>query len=210
MNAMKLSEEERNRVLLVGGYLPTDKEIEQLRKRAKSLVDRWLYPASILDFSWRVIYSNSVLYKVFDINQKQQQGSRKKPQNILSNIFDPDFILNTKSNLTHEREMYLVRMLAHFRNVNASRVSEKWYSELISSMMNNDLFNKTWQKSQTYELDQEIVDVLNFGEKYVMPPQSKKKLHFNFFVIPIFRDPRFTIEFSTPADLDTFTYFEKK
>src|SRR3989338_10119232 len=53
MDSMKLSQEERNRLLLTGGYLPTDEEVENLRARIKTMVDQWQYPASVMDFTWR-------------------------------------------------------------------------------------------------------------------------------------------------------------
>lgn len=210
MDAMKLSEEERNRLLLVGGYLPTDEEIEKVRKKVKSLVDEWEYPASVMDYSWRVIYENNVLQKLFNIGKKQEQLLRKEKPNSITIVFDPEFILNKGDNLNKEREDYLVRMLAHFRDAHKDRTKEKWYVELIATMMNNALFKKLWQRAQQYKLDQQIVDVSHFGGKYILPTDTKKRLHLYFFIVPVFGDPRFTIEFHTPADLETFKYFEKK
>src|SRR3989344_6887474 len=58
MDSMKLSQEERNRLLLTGGYMPTDEEVEDIRNKVKKTLDEWKYPAVVLDFTWRIVSQN--------------------------------------------------------------------------------------------------------------------------------------------------------
>src|SRR3990167_9002260 len=69
---MELKDEEKNHILLSGGYLPTMEEIENVRKDLHNLLYNWPYPATVRDFSWRIIDSNPHIFNYYNIPKRAQ------------------------------------------------------------------------------------------------------------------------------------------
>lgn len=196
MNAMKLSPEEKNRLYMAGNYLPTKEDIESAKKYLQPLVDQWPYPASAMDYSWRVICGNQKIYELYDLDPKQQKMIEEKTPNIMEIIFTPGF--------TGEQgdEKFYIRILAQFQYDQRTRTGEKWYLDLVRRMMNFDTFRKLWPivgQQTSFEYD-----VLNFTAKKL------KGLSFLDFVMPVFNDSRYFVEYYTPADQKTFEKYQIK
>lgn len=209
IQAMRLTEEEKNQLLFTGGYLPTDEEIELFRKKIGPRMEEWPYPASAMDFSWRVVYDNQILYSMFNVSKKQADAIRRDKPHILELVFDPRFILNHPKNESEKkkRHEFLIRMLSHFQHAQKTRTREKWYQNLIKRMMNNELFKQLWSESQNYV--SVTYDVANYSPKFGIPSKEGQILNLYMFIVPVLKDSRFTIEFHTPADKETFEYFKK-
>lgn len=207
-HSLRLSEEEKNQLLFTGGYLPTDEEIGLFREKISQRMDAWPYPASAMDFSWRIVHDNQILHSMFNVSRKQAEVIKREKPHILELVFDPHFILNHPKNESEKkkRHEFLVRMLSHFQHAQKTRTREKWYQNLIKRMMNNELFKELWSKSQNYT--SVIYDVANYSPKFGIPAKEGKILNLYMFIVPVLKDPRFTIEFHTPADKETFEYFE--
>lgn len=207
IEALNLSEEERNQLLAAGGYLPTKEEIKQVRQKMGQVIDSWPYPASMRDYLWRIVYTNKSLYKLFKIPLKRQVEMEKNCPWVIEEIFKPGFVLN-KINTPKEwkkRKEHLLRTLVHFQYKQKAWSREKWYLDLIKRMMENELFRELWPLAQNHAADPS--DIFHFGQKSI--PCEGKMLNFRFFIVPVFRDPRFMVEFFVPSDLKTHQYFEK-
>src|SRR3989344_5536505 len=50
LNILQLERNKKGQLLLAGGYLPTEEEIKQIRMEVQPLLDKWKYPAYLLDF----------------------------------------------------------------------------------------------------------------------------------------------------------------
>src|SRR3989344_6947150 len=148
-NAMHLTEEERNQLLVVGNYLPTKEEIELARKKIIPIIDSWQFPATCYDYTWRIIYTNQKLYKLLDISPRQQKEMEYRLPSIIEAIFDPNFILNRTKHPKElqERKKYLLRVLLHYLYEQRVRTGERWYQDLIKRMMNNSLFRELWPQA---------------------------------------------------------------
>jgi transcriptional regulator with XRE-family HTH domain len=209
MNAMKLTEEERSQLLVAGNYLPSKDEIEEAKKKIKPIVDGWLFPASAMDYTWRVIHTNQQLLNLYDISKAWGEQIEEETPWIHEIVFHPDFLPNkTKSDEEFKvRKEFLRTMLIQFQNAQKTRTREKWYLDHIKDMMNNSLFREIWLKSQ----HNRGLNVVNYAEKTVTKKLGKERveLNFYFFMQPLFGDPRFFIEFYLPSDLATFQYFDK-
>jgi len=81
--AMKLTNEERNSLLLAGSYLPTNEDFNETVDKLSPIIDTWPYPAALKDFAWRSLYLNSKLCSVYEIPIKQK---RFFEENMLSAI----------------------------------------------------------------------------------------------------------------------------
>ena len=73
MNAMDMKSEERNNLYTVGGYVPSKKEIEEVRKKLDSIMSVFPYPAEAMDFTWRLIHHNQSLYQLYNVNKAKQK-----------------------------------------------------------------------------------------------------------------------------------------
>src|SRR6185369_6715626 len=68
-----LEEEEKNTLLLIGGYIPTEEEIVKIKKETKEILDNWPYPATLSDFSWRSISQNKHNARVYSLTPKEEE-----------------------------------------------------------------------------------------------------------------------------------------
>src|SRR4030066_701251 len=65
LDALSISESEKNELLLFGGYIPDLTEIKQAIKDMSEKIDNWSYPSYLIDFTWRLLYSNIPGAKTF-------------------------------------------------------------------------------------------------------------------------------------------------
>ncbi len=206
--AIKLDEEEKNRLLLAGNYLPTNNEVQEARKVWGIIIHKWQYPAIIYDFSWRVIDMNKKALDVYIIPEKFVQRAKSEYLNRLEIIFDPDFMQNkylkgTDLEIWHS---FLTKLLFQFQYLQKSRTKEDWFINLIKRMMNNDLFKTIWQRVQ-FSQDDSIIQ--NYGrKKLVHPKDHTKRLDLHIFLEPLMKDPRFYMDLQLPANKETFEYFQ--
>lgn len=203
-----LRENEMNSILLAGNYLPTKKEIENARKIAKPILKDWPYSAVLYDFSWRLILVNKNHANLLGMNSKAVRDMEQATPSAIEVVFNPEFMANKylkNGDLTvwHNN---LLRFITHFRSLHKSITKQKWYISLIKKMMKNDLFRETWKKAQMVSPN---LQVTRHGYKVFFDPKTNRKYRFNVFVVPLLNDPRFEIEFYTPADKQTFNYYQK-
>ncbi len=209
MEALRLSEDEKNQLLVVGTYLPTLDEVEEVRKKIKPIVESWPYPAACLDYIWRIIYTNQKMYKACGISPKEQQQIEEKLPWVFEEVFKSSYSLNKAetADKIEERKQYLIRVLTHFQYEQRMRTREKWYQDLVRRMMDNELFRELWPRAQRQMSNKP--DVLNFGYKEVKS-DIETLLKFYFFSVPVFRDPRFSVELYVPKDIETFQHYQNK
>src|SRR3990167_6763823 len=202
MDAMKLKEEEKNQLLYIGNYLPTRKEIEKIQKFTLPMIEKWPYPATVFDFTERVILNNQVLFKLYKVNKKQQKDIHKYNPYLLELIYDPNFILNKNKNkkFIQNRREYLREDLAHYIFEQKSRQKDKWFLDLIKKMTNNSLFLAVWEevtqsKKPTCPITLPIKEAFN--------PDTDLRLNTYLFKVILNLDPRFFILFYIPTDKET-------
>lgn len=207
--ALQLNEIERNNLLLAGNYLPTKKEIDAIRRKYAKYIEEWPYSAVVYDFCWRVMLLNTKIMKLLRIpNEEERQSIYRKTPTAIEIIFDPKYTQNRylvgeEVDAWHKN---LLRFLTHFKNLQKSITRDKWYIATIRRMMDNELFRTLWLKVQHGET--EIVTT-RYGKKiFVHPEDTKKRLYFNIFVAPLYKDPRFELEFFSPSDDQTAAYFK--
>lgn len=90
-----------------------------------------------------------------------------------------------------------------------TKTKERWYQDHIKHMMNNNLFRELWPQAQKQVYFK--YDVTNYANKAITKKDKdgEKVLDFYFFVLPVYGDPRFSIEFYVPSDIETFQHFQK-
>jgi len=209
VNAMELKDEKKNDLLLVGGYLPTESEIKKIRQETNDIIVEWPYSAVIYDFSWRIIHHNKAAIQLYRINDVVEKFIIDKHPNLLEIVFDPNFTQNAnlKGEEINKWHKFLLTFVLRYRYAQRTRTKEKWYTELIQRLMNNELFRTIWLKTQKTQ----PLSVYNFGAvtPIINPKDTNKRLSIYFSMVPLLKDPRFELDFDTPADVATFRYFKK-
>ena len=206
IKALKLDEQEKDQLLYAGSYLPTDEEIENIIKKVKNKIDNWNYPAYLLDFSWRMLYTNDITAQVFILPKKWKTIVRESKPNILEAPFSKDILKATIEKGDDESELkpFAVAHIATFKAVNQRFQNESWYKKLIQHLMKYQEFRKLW-----------VTVIPNVYEKFLryeykkingIYEGKKRTLKFHMFVVNIINDPRFDLIFYTPADRDTDEY----
>jgi len=210
--AMRLSKIERNKLLLAGGYLPTEEEIVKIRHSAHTILTEWKYPVVLLDFSWRIIDINDPANELYQMEKYFGKTIHKQVPNVLETIFHPIFINNIlqKMVILEEQQAFLRRVLVHFRYAQQGRSRDQWYITLLNKMMKNVHFKQLWKEAQLESVDEINDFATNYGKKMFPHPSKNQLLCFNFFVVSALEDPRFDVEFHIPSDIETYQYFQKK
>jgi|GEM_PF-1308955 len=196
---------EKNKILYVGGYLPTNKEILAIRRRTKNTLEAWQYPAVLIDYSWRIIAENSKSKMLYNYSNEILDRITRETPSIIELQFDKEMSVYSKLNQTEQRRFRkdLIQMLIQFQLVNHLHRGEYWYKNLISKMKKNNLFAEMWKKS----LDTTTDKIIKEGTKFFPTKDSDFRLKLRFILVPLIEDPRFEIEFHFPIDDSSSNYF---
>lgn len=206
---LKLTDEEKNHLMLVGNYLPDKNEIIKVREILKKQVHSWQYPVKVYDFSWRLIDLNQKTLDVYQQNSSVYSTILHSDVTILDVIFHPEFILNKFKNKEEEkkRRNFLISALANYKRFNRTRTNEDWYIGQIRRLMPIPIFKELWQELSVNNTEISI-SLGNFGYKSILNHNfSGKYLNFYYFIEPIIKDPRIFIEINIPADAKTYEFF---
>lgn len=210
MQIMRLEEEDKNHLLLVGNYLPTKQEVEKIRRITDPILQKWEYPVVVYDFSWRIIHENDANIRIFRKSKKQAELVRKNTPWMFELEYDPELPQNKylKDKELEKWHDTLRNYLVHFKYVQRTRTKERWYIDIVKKMMKNDLFRKLWKEAQASDYSQLLKE---YARVTATPPENPNiVLHFDVFNVPLLKEPRVDVELHVPADLETFNYFQKK
>lgn len=210
VSALELNNQEKGEFLLAGGYLPTEEEILNIRKKTDKLLKEWPYPANILDFSWRVISQNEATNKVYQVDSKMEKKIIKEHLRVLEIVFHPDLMQNKilEGKDLEEWHKFLTSIVIQFQYEQRNRTKERWFIANMKEMLKNDLFRSIWREAEVASYPDLVVG--KFALKYVANPDNPKKmLNFYLYVVPVLEDLRFEMEMLVPMDSETYQYFHK-
>ncbi|OGC51094.1 hypothetical protein A2982_02390 [candidate division WWE3 bacterium RIFCSPLOWO2_01_FULL_39_13] len=208
IEVMDLKEEEKNHLLLIGNYLPTQEEIEKIRKEVNPIINNWPYPAYVLDFSWRFLAWNERTSWVYEITEKAKPQIIKNMNRTIEMVFNPQFIQNRLLDGKELEKWHesLLQKLILFKFNQQARTKELWYRDFISQMMDNELFTHLWPKAR---LSKEIAELDKYERKSIVNIRNtKSRLEFHIFKVPLLLDPRFEIDFHVPTNQNTHAQFK--
>ena len=98
----------------------------------------------------------------------------------------------------------LLRFIVHFRSLQRSIIKDEWYINLINKMIKNHLFRKIWRQSEIQKSD-----FITTRKGYKVFMYQGMRLTYNIYVVPLYDDPRFEIEYYSPADITTIHYCQR-
>lgn len=207
IKALELNKQEKGQLLYAGSYVPTDEEIENIIKKVKNKIDKWHYPALLIDFCWRQLYTNDVNMRVFNLPKKWKTIVRKEKPNILEAPFLPKNILKVaieKGEDEMNLKPFAVAHIATFKAIHQRFQHEPWYKKLIQYLMKYPEFRKLWPKVEPYDYEKSLE--YEYKELTGIYEGKKRTLKLHMFVVNVISDPRFDLIFYTPADRNTDEY----
>ncbi len=200
IQALDLDDQEKGEFLLVGGYLPTDEEIEKVIKEVEERIDTWQYPAYLIDFSWRCFLMNKETAKVFGFPQELvSQASRIKP-NLLEFVIAPRELMPAKIWKGDDEENlkpFGIAQVAQFKVEQLGRESDGWYKKLIAKLIENNQFRKLWMEVKPGFYHKKLLD---YEYKVVkLSGKQLKTFKFHIFTSRLISDQRFQIVLYLPV-----------
>ncbi len=211
IRSLNLEEEEKNSLLLTGGYLPTNEEIEKIREETKQILEDWPYPGTVLDFSWRAISQNRHNAQIYQVNSEQEKmihDSCPRVLDILCNMHPPSES-KKGGKLEAGWRQFLKSAILNFKYEQRNRTKDKWYIDHVRALMQNDLFRELWVEVDMRDALKGIVG--KSTTKTLLNPLDKSKvLNFYLFVVPVLKDPRFELELLVPRDQETYRFYSQK
>lgn len=202
IDALDLNDQERGEFLLVGGYIPTDAEVEEIKDSVKEKVDNWPYAAYLMDFSFRILYTNLLNLKVLGLDPKWQKVIEKDKPNGLLFPFLPDDIFPVKVSKGEDissLKPFQVAQIATFKTETYKYQNESWYKKVVQELMSNDEFRKLWPQIDQKDYHKKFSDY-EFKRIEGEYEGVKKTLNFHIYTTKLINDPRFQIVLYYPAD----------
>lgn len=209
IKALSLNDQERGNFLLVGGYLPTDIEIQNVITENKKKIDSWLYPAYIMDFSFRCVYVNTQLLSAINYPHNRKGWIEEVKPNFLSFPFLPKDQLSIdvmKGEDEDNLKPFAIAQIVAFKTENEQYQNENWYKKLVKDLMQFDHFRELWPKVDISDYQKKLFD---YEYKTITDIYNGKNLTLQFHISTgkVIRDPRFQVVLYFPADKETEHFF---
>lgn len=212
IKALDLSEQEKGDFLFIGGYLPTDQEIKEAIERASSKIDNWPYPAYLMDFSFRWLYSNFNTIKVAGYPPEFKEVIIKNKPNFLEFPFLPDDQFNIKvfkGEDINTIQPFEIAQTAAFKAENEKFQNEAWYKRLVKYLMKYERFRQIWPKVSLHDYHKKLFDY-EYKRMEGFYGGKKKILDFHLQTAKLIIDPRFQIVLYHPANKEAEDFFKSK
>lgn len=211
LDALSLDKFERGDFLFNAGYLPTDEEIKAVIKEVSPKIDSWPYPAYLMDFSWRWLYTNihdlvvfalplSIKDKVFDLKINMLEVPFLPKEQFKVEVWkgeDKDH-LNT----------FEVAQIAAFKTENYKFQNESWYKKVVIKLMKNDRFRELWPRIGVGQYHKKLFDYEYKRVKGVIREEFRT-LNFHVFTNKVISSPQLQVVLYYPADEQTTAFFQK-
>lgn len=211
IKALELTEQEKGEFLLIGGYIATDDEVRIIVSQVKSKLDNWSYPAYLMDFSFRIVYTNLLNLKVLELDSKWQKVIEKNKPNVMVFPFLPrdQFPVTVlKGEDVNSLKSFQIAQIATFKTETYKYQSESWYNKIVQELMSNVDFRELWAKIDQKDYHKKFYDYefKRIESKY---NEEKKTLNFHIYTTKLINDPRFQLVLYYPADNQTQDLFKE-
>lgn len=210
IKALDLNENERARMLLASGIVPTKEESKQLINKLKESLSYINAPLYVVDFAWNTIYINDLTKKLFMISDNEHEYINSKMPNWMELVF-----LRKTFSKVAIREGYNKAALypynefqvAYFKDELAPYAQDRWYKDLLLQLSQDEYFRKLWSNIPALK----NVALYEYWYKEISGKWKDKpqvlKLH-SLSIRPSF-DFRYFITSLHAVDENTFKFYAK-
>ncbi len=211
IKALDLSELEKGEFLLVGGYLPTDQEIQDAIEEISYKIDNWSYPAYMMDFSWRILYTNYLNLEVANLPKSWKKMVEQVKPNVLMLPFLPQDQFPVKIEKGEDEKhlkSFQIAQIAAFKTENSKYQNESWYKKLTKSLMDYEDFRELWPNVRLEDYHKKLFDY-EYKRVIGVYQGKRKSLDFHLFTAKMISDSRFQIVFYYPANQQTTSFYKR-
>lgn len=212
IDALSLTPQERGNFLLAGGYLPNEKEIKTIINETKEKIDTWPYPAYLIDFSFRWLYTNTQTLIALNMPTNQKEWVIENKPNFLTFPFLPKeqrAVEIMKGEDKDHLKAFEIAQIATFKTENEAYQNESWYKNLVKDLMQYESFRKYWPEVNLSHYHKKLYD---YEYKTMTDVYNGKKvsLHLHLSTGKVISDPRFQVVLCFPANKETEKFFTEK
>lgn len=210
IEALDLEEYEKGDFLYTGGYLPTADEIERALSEVKTKIDGWQYPCYLMDFSWRLLYSNVPNLQAINFGKEALEFVNTSKTNILEYSVMPaeQFPCTVeKGDEENTLKPFAIAQIASFKTENYRFQNEDWYKKLVKKLMMYKTFRELWPTVSQTNYQKKFQDY-EFKRTTFIKSGKKVVLNFHMYTSKIINFPQLQIVFYHPADKFTADYFK--
>ncbi|MBI2847403.1 MAG: helix-turn-helix domain-containing protein [Chloroflexi bacterium] len=194
--ALRLAPDERGRMFMEAGYVPTDAEVSEALRELQPFMDGWKGPAYLTDFSWRFLGWNGPVAKLFGFPPDELSRLPQEKPTLLDFTFDEHWAIRRQ--IPREILVPFARgQVARFKAQQRNRTGQRWYRQLMKRLMPVPLFRELW-RSTPAELGSELMD---YNRVQLDSPVGR--LDFHMFASAVVSDPRLFVILWLPADAST-------
>lgn len=197
-----LGTDERGRLFMEAGYLPTDAEVSAILEGLQPFLDQWQGPGYLTDFSWRFLGWNEAAVKVFGFSPDDLAGLPKERPTLLDLAFNPGWEVARR--IPKEIVVPFGRgQIARFKAQQRDRTEQRWYKRVLRRLMPIPLFRELWDTTSP-DLGSALMD---YNRVHLNTPIGQ--LDFHMFASAVVSDPRLFVILWLPADAATAQAFSK-
>lgn len=200
--ALDLNEQEKGDFLYIGGFLPNEEEIKGAIDKTKDKIDSWNYPAYLMDFSFRWLYTNLYTIKVAGYSPNFKKVVIKNRPSFLEFPFYPKEqfgIEVSKGEDEKSLKPFDVAQIAAFKSENEKFQNESWYKKLVKYLMKYEKFRKLWPIITIKDYHKKLFDY-EYKRMEGIYNGKRKTLDFHLQTAKLITDPRFQIVLYYPAN----------
>ncbi len=211
IKALELNEQEKGEFLLTGGYLPTEEEIKLVIKIVKDKIDNWCYPAYLMDFSFRWLYTNPLTIALIKLPPEETITIEKNKPNFLEAPFlsydQFPCIVKKGEDVDHLLPFSFSQVTA-FKTENSRYQREGWYRKLIGQLMKYEEFRTLWSSVTLADYHKSLFDY-EYKQMTIEDHGKKITLDFHLQTAKFIFDPRFQVVLYHPATQETSNFYQK-
>jgi PAS domain-containing protein len=206
---LDLSWEERSSLLLAGGYLPEEREVQQALAVATTFWEEFRHPSYLADYTGRIIDCNDLDFALFGFTAEQIKAFRKRRPHRLELIFDPRHGMRQRTP-TESWHALTQQAVIIFKMQHRTRSQEPWYQDLVARLSGIDEFRRAW----SLVAPSSGATMLANHTRFAVDLQSGNpgtRLYLQSFITPLAMDLRFQMGhvFPEPRSRDRFAEFIK-
>lgn len=210
IKALDLNEQEKGDFLFIGGFLPSEEEIKEAIDETSQKIDNWPYPAYLMDFSFRWLYTNLHTIKTAGYGPEFKKVIIKNRPSFLEFPFLPkeQFSIEIfKGEDINSLKPFEIAQVAAFKSENERYQNESWYKKLVKYLMKYDKFREVWPRVTLKDYHKKLFDY-EYKRMVGVYGGKKKSLDFHLQTAKLITDPRFQVILYYPANKEAEDFFK--
>jgi len=186
--------------LYVANIPPNDEEVQKMAKEMGKFIEKWPYPAYILDSFWRIVDFNQVFSRLFGIDRNLANRIKKERPNLLELFFNSNFPLRNLVRDWKDKKWieFIENTITQFKIEHHDQLGEHWIKALVRNLNGLPYFREYW-KNVSSKTIRSGLDRYNFIQLKLKNNRQTEIQSFYIFTTTYWKDRRFDVILFTQA-----------